>query len=106
MLPEAGFMLEATVTAVVWAVSNLVYLDLRRKGIHGFTRFLAFWMGTPTTWVSLFLVREGTQVVVEPPPDDEALLMSEVRQDRLRREQAERRASIAEPDRDENTPEF
>ena len=47
ILPEAGLMLGATVTAVVLAVSNLVYLDLKRKGVRGFTRLLAFWMGTP-----------------------------------------------------------
>lgn len=99
-------MLEATVTAAVWAVANLVYLDLRRKGIHGFTRLVAFWMGTPTTWVSFFMVREGGQPMFEPPPDDEALLLLEVRRDRLLRERAGRHPSIGESDREASTPEL
>ena len=99
-------MLEATVTAVVWAVSNLVYLDLRRKGIRGFSRFLAFWMGTPTTWVSLFMVPEGSQPMFEPPPDDEALLLREVRMDRLLRERARLHSSMGESDREATTPEL
>ena len=105
ILPEAGLMLGATVTVVSWAVGNLVYLDLRRKGIHGFTRFIAFWMGNPWTWLSFFLVQEGTQQVCEAPPDDDALLLQEVRKDRLLRERAERRAPIAESDREATTPE-
>ncbi len=98
-------MLGAAVTAVSWAVGNLVYLDLRRKGIHGFTRFIAFWMGNPWTWLSFFLVQEGTQQVFEAPPDDDALLLQEVRRDRLLRERAARRAPIAESDREATTPE-
>ena len=105
-LPGAGLILEATVTAVVWAVSNLVYLDLRRKGIRGFSRFLAFWMGTPTTWVSLFMVPEGSQPGFEPPPDDEVLLLQEVRRDRLLRERAGRHPSIGGSDREATTPEL
>ena len=103
-------MLEATVTAVVWAVSNvvsnLVYFDLKRKGIHGFTRFLAFWMGTPWTWVSFFTVPEGSQPTLEPPPDDEALLLQEVRRDRLLRERAARHPPIGESDSEASTPEL
>jgi hypothetical protein len=99
-------MLEATVTAVVWAVSNLVYLDLRRKGIRGFSRFCAFWMGTPTTWVSLFMVRDGSRPTFEPPPDNEALLLQEVRTDRLLRERAGRHESIGESDREATTSEL
>ena len=99
-------MLEATVTAVVWAVSNLVYFDLKRKGIRGFTRFLAFWMGTPWTWVSFFTVPEGSQPTFEPPPDDDALLLREVQRDRLLRERARRHHSIGESDREARTPEL
>ena len=105
-LPGAGLILEATITAVVWAVSNLVYLDLRRKGIRGFSRFFAFWLGTPTTWVSLFMVPEGSQPGFEPPPDDEALLLREVRRDRLLRERAGRHESIGESDREATTSEL
>ena len=99
-------MLEAMVTAAVWAVSNLVYFDLRRKGVHGFTRLLAFWMGNPWTWVSFFLVPEGSQPTFQPRPDDEALLLQEVRMDRLLRERARLHASTAESDREASTPEL
>ncbi|MDX1494923.1 MAG: hypothetical protein R3253_12720 [Longimicrobiales bacterium] len=70
--------------AVVWIVANVVYLDLKRKGIHGFTRFAAFWAGTPTTWITLFAVREGVQPTFEPEGDDTELL-EEIRRDRALR---------------------
>ena len=96
-------MLEAIVTVVVSAVSNMVYLDLKRKGIHGFTRFLAFWMGNPWTWVTFFVVPEGTQQVFEPPPDDDARVLQEVR---LLRERATQGWTIAESDHEATTPEL
>ena len=99
-------MLEAIVTAVVMAVSNMVYLDLKRKGIHGFTRFLAFWMGNPWSWITFFVVPEGTQQVFQAPPDDDALLLQEVRRDRLLRERAAQRRTIAESDHEATTPEL
>ena len=99
-------MLEAMVTAAVWAVSNLVYFDLRRKGVRGFSRFLAFWMGNPWTWVSFFLVPEGSQPIFEPPPDDEARLLQEVRTDRLLRERARLHASTGESDHEASKPEL
>jgi hypothetical protein len=99
-------MVEEVVAAAVWAVSNLVYFDLRRKGVRGFSRFLAFWMGNPTTWVSLFVVQEGSQPVFEPPPDDEALLLQEVRQDRLLRERSEGPRPIDESDHEAVTREL
>jgi len=98
-------MLEAIVTVVVSAVSNMVYLDLKRKGIHGFTRFLAFWMGNPWTWVTFFVVPEGTQQVFEPPPDDDARVLQEVRRDRLLRGRATQGRTIAESDHEATTPE-
>lgn len=73
------------ITAVVWVVANVVYLDLKRKGIRGFTRFAAFWAGTPTTWITLFAVREERQPTFEGGDDDDAELLLEVRRDRALR---------------------
>jgi hypothetical protein len=78
--------LEAVIAAIVWVVANVVYLDLKRKGIHGFTRFAAFWAGTPTTWITLLAVREGKQPTFHAPPEDDALdLLDEIRRDRALR---------------------
>ena len=99
-------MFEAIVTAVVTLIANLVYIDLRRKGVGGFTRFVSFWMGTPWSWVSFFMVPKGSQPKFQPPPDDDALLFWEVRRDRLLRERAERRLSAEEPDRGAATSEL
>lgn len=75
--------LEALIGAIVWTVANVVYVDLRRKGIHGFTRFAAFWAGTPTTWISFFAVREGQRPSFHPlPDDDDQTLLAEIRHDR------------------------
>jgi len=78
-------MLETVAGAVLWALANAVYVDMKRKGTRGFRRFLAFWFGTPTTWLTFFIMREGTAPRIEAPPDDEAGLLSEVRRDRARR---------------------
>jgi hypothetical protein len=99
-------MIEEVVTAAVWAVSNVVYFDLRRKGVRGFSRLLAFWMGNPWTWLSFFVVKEGSQPTFEPPPDDEALLLQEVRRDRLLREKSERPLSLDGSDHEAVTPEL
>ena len=75
--------LQATIAAIVWLVANVVYLDLKRKGIHGFTRFAAFWAGTPTTWITLFAVKDGRQPTFNPPADgDDTELLDEIRRDR------------------------
>jgi hypothetical protein len=77
------YLLKVLLGALVWVVANVVYVDLKRKGIRGFTRFAAFWTGTPTTWISLFAVKEGSQPVIDPPPDDEGeALLAEIRRDR------------------------
>jgi len=76
-----GFV-EQLVGLVVWLVSIVVYVDARRRGRHGFTRLVSFWLGFPATWISLFVVREGSQPDIHPPPDDEAALLEEIRQDR------------------------
>lgn len=78
-----GPFLQALIAAIVWVVANVVYLDLKRKGIHGFTRFAAFWVGTPTTWITLFAVPDGKLQDLRPrnDDDDEALLEA-IRRDR------------------------
>ena len=78
--------LQVLITAVVWVVANVVYLDLKRKGVRGFTRFAAFWAGTPTTWITLFAVREGRTPTFEVEGDDAELLL-EVRRDRALRDE-------------------
>ena len=77
--------LKALIGAIVWSVANVVYIDLRRKGVHGFTRLAAFWAGTPTTWISLFAVREGKQPTFNAHDDDDGGLLAEVRRDRALR---------------------
>lgn len=88
--------LEVLIGAIVWVVANIVYIDLRRKGIHGFTRFAAFWVGNPTTWISLFAVRESRQPAFQPVEDeDDGALLLEIRKDREAR---------GEPDVDRDRP--
>lgn len=77
-----GLFLKAVSGAIVWALANVVYYDLRRKGIRNFGRFAAFWVGTPTTWITLFAVREGEQRPLAPPSDDEDALLAEIRADK------------------------
>ena len=74
--------LQWAVGAILWALANVIYLDLRRRGIRGFGRFASFWAGQPTTWISLFAVREGRLEEIEPPPDDDERLLREIRVDR------------------------
>jgi hypothetical protein len=76
--------LKTLIGAIVWALANVVYVDLKRKGARGFGRFAAFWVGTPTTWVAFFVVPEGRRPNLSPPPDDDALL-AEIRRDRALR---------------------
>jgi hypothetical protein len=80
--PDAGQLLEATVTAVVWAVANVVYFEQKRRGIQSGSRFIAFWLGNPATWVTFFMLSEGSHAELKAPPDDEAELFREVRKDR------------------------
>jgi hypothetical protein len=74
--------LKGLIGFLVWAVANSVYLDMKRKGRGGFTRFCAFWAGTPTTWFMLFFVKEGRALESPDPPDDADVLLSEIRRDR------------------------
>lgn len=83
--------LQVVLGAIVWLVANVVYVDLKRRGVHGFTRFAAFWAGTPTTWISFFAVREGGVPNFGAPEDDEGLaLLEEIRRDRALRSGDER----------------
>lgn len=80
-----GF-LEWWIGAIVWLVANVVYADMKRKGVRGFTRFAAFWVGTPTTWITLFALPEAKQPTFHRvDDDDELVLLDEIRRDRMLR---------------------
>lgn len=86
MLELSNAGLQALVSFLVWLVANVVYLSRKRSGTRGFGRIVAFWLGSPTTWLVFLLVREGSGVAVAPPPDDEEALLEAIREDRrLRR---------------------
>lgn len=74
--------LEAAIGAIVWALANVVYIGLRRRGERSIGRVLAFLAGQPTTWISFFAVPEGGAPRIEPPPDDVDRLLREIRIDR------------------------
>jgi len=74
--------------AIVWTLANVVYLDLRRKGIRR-GRFIAFFAGYPGTFISLFIVREGAASHLRPPPDDDDALLRDIHADRALREASE-----------------
>ena len=75
-------MLEGLFGSIVWALANILYVDLKRKGRGGLSRIILFWMGTPLTWLWFFLVAEGSAPVLEEPPDDAQDLLAEIRRDR------------------------
>lgn len=82
---------------LVWLVANVVYLEGKRTGTRGLSRILAFWLGSPTTWLTLLFVRGGDAVPLEPPPDDEEALLEAVRRDRRLRRAAESTAAPPDP---------
>jgi hypothetical protein len=90
-----GFFLKALVGAIVWALANVVYYDLKRRGVRSFGRFAAFWVGNPTTWITFFVVPEGRQRSLEAPADDEAALLAEIRRDRALRGGNEKASEVA-----------
>ena len=63
-------------------LANVLYIDLKRKGKPGFSRFILFWMGTPLTWLWFFIIKEGSAPALEEAPDDAAALLAEIRRDR------------------------
>jgi hypothetical protein len=77
--------LQWSVGAIVWALANAVYVDMRRKGVRGFGRFAAFWVGFPVSFLWMALVKEGRPLSLETSEDDvddvDELLL-EVRRDR------------------------
>jgi hypothetical protein len=73
--------LGSLIGAIVWTFGNVLYLDLRRKGIRR-GRLLAFFVGWPGTLFTAVSVREGTVPQIEPPPDDVDRLLREIRVDR------------------------
>jgi hypothetical protein len=77
--------LDWVVGAIVWTIANAVYVDMRRKGVHGFGRFVAFWVGFPWSLPWHFVIKEGSAKELVPPADDEAQLLREVKLDRARR---------------------
>ena len=81
---EISLAMRAVIGGIVWGLANVVYIDLKRKGIKSFARFVAFWLGTPTSWVSFLLVPEGRQLRFDAQDDEQALL-TEIRRDRARR---------------------
>jgi hypothetical protein len=70
-----------SVGAIVWALANAVYVDMRRKGVRGFGRFAAFWVGFPVSFLWMALVDEGRLLPIEAQEDEDELLR-EVRRDR------------------------
>ncbi len=80
-----GLFLKALIGAILWALANVVYYDLKRKGIRGFGRFAAFWVGNPTTWITFFCVPEGRRPSFAAPLDDDQALLTEIRRDRALR---------------------
>lgn len=86
--------LRSLIGAIVWTFANLIYLDLRRKGVRR-GRIIAFLVGWPGTFLSALTVREGQVARIEPPADDVDRLLREIRVDR------ELRGDVgAEPDGD------
>ena len=52
-------MLASIFGAVIWLVANLTYARLRATGKGGAGRFFGFWLGLPSTFVLMIMVREG-----------------------------------------------
>jgi len=92
--------LETLIAAIVWVVANVVYLDLRRKGVLGFTRLAAFWVGLPTTLITVLLVDADRHPTFPPARDDDEMrLLADIRRDRALRATTEKgRAEDGPPD--------
>lgn len=95
-------MFEGIVASVIWWLANLLYIDLKRKGKAGFSRFILFWMGIPLTWLWLLLIKEGSAPELEEVPDDADDLLAEIRKDRRL---APGDVDASGPDRDRLLPE-
>ena len=92
---------QALLGALVWLVANVVYIDMKRKGKRGFTRFAAFWAGTPTTWITFFAVPEAKLPTFDPPDhDEEEALFDAIRRDRVSRGLGPGPGDADDPERD------
>jgi len=78
-------MLQELIGLLVWLAANGLYIDLKRKGRRGIPRLIFFWMGTPATWLWLFLVPEGKKKKELPPREDVQALLEEIRRDKALR---------------------
>lgn len=78
-------MFEAIVGGIVSILANVIYIDRKRKGLPGFGRICAFWMGTPLTWLWFFVIPEGKRPVIAPPKDDMDELLAEIRREKALR---------------------
>ncbi len=89
-----GPFLNAVVPAIISVLANVVYFDMKRKGVRGWGRFFAFVAGNPMTWITFFFVHErpvvGPRVVdtFQPPEDDDQALLAEIRRDRALRDRS------------------
>ncbi len=83
---EFEFTGVSLVGGALWTVANATYIRLRSSGRGGLSRVLAFWLGLPTTWVTLVFVREGTPMLEDDEAEQLAPLLREVRADRARRQ--------------------
>jgi len=89
--------LRGLIAAFVLALGNVVYLDMKKKGKRGFTRFCAFWAGIPTTWFMLLFVKEGVLRELPQPSDDADSLLAEIRRDKALT------GGLTEPSEDEDS---
>jgi hypothetical protein len=78
-------VLEGIIASIISVLANVLYIDLKRKGKPGFSRFILFWMGTPLTWLWFFIIKEGSAPAIEEAPDDAAVILAEIRRDRALR---------------------
>jgi hypothetical protein len=77
-----GLVFEGIFGGIVWVLANLLYIDLKRKGVSGWSRIILFFMGMPLTGLWLFLIREGSAPELEEAPDDAEALLAEIRRER------------------------
>lgn len=75
-------MFEGIIGGIIWALANLLYVDLKRKGRPGLSRIILFWMGTPLTWLWLFLIKDGSAPALEEAPDDAQAILADIRRAR------------------------
>ncbi len=80
-----GPFLNEAIAAIISVIANVVYWDMKRKGVRGWGRMFAFFAGNPMTWITFFFVAERPVLRFEPPPDDERALLAEIHRDRALR---------------------